>query len=72
MKTQGQFGQKLDMEKENISNVVCPICEKKITVKTFENWHCEHCGESLRSAVYKNSKKEYIAKVFKVIGEEIR
>ena len=60
------------MDKQNIGNLICPVCGKKISAKTFENWHCENCGIDLSSVVYRNSKKEYVARSFQVIGLEVK
>jgi uncharacterized CHY-type Zn-finger protein len=66
MRTQNEFGQKLDMDKENISNVVCPACGKTITAKTFKDLteyneekpiRCEHCKQDLKLEFYKINNK---------------
>ena len=42
---------------DKINNIVCPACGETITAKTFENWHCEHCGQDLKVEFYKINNK---------------
>ena len=60
MKTQGEFGKILDMDEQNISNVICPVCGKKITVKTFRDSHCEHCKANLEIEITKEKGRIFI------------
>jgi len=60
MKTQNEFGKILDFDEQNITNVVCPVCNKKITVKTFEDWHCEHCKANLEIEITKEKGRIFI------------
>lgn len=71
MKTQNEFGKILDFEKENISNIVCPICEKKITAKSFEGLNCENCGANLEIEITKEKGRIFIKLPQEVFGHHL-